>query len=57
MKKPDQKQEPKKVQPAKKEQIKVSKEDAPLYMVKYLELIFARLGYLIKLFEENKKNG
>lgn len=49
----DQKQEPKKVQPAVRD-IQVTPENAPLLTVKYLELIFKRLGYLIKLVEEKK---
>jgi hypothetical protein len=50
MKKKDQKQEDKKPQP-----ILVTMDNAPKLTVKYLELIFARLGYLIKIIEEKKK--
>jgi hypothetical protein len=44
-------------QPLPNQKIEVTLENAPKLTVKYLELIFARLGYLIKVLEEKKKNG
>lgn len=37
--------------------ILVTMDNAPKLTVKYLELIHGRLGYLIKILEEIKKNG
>lgn len=37
-----------------KKQIQVTAENAPLLAVHYLAQIYGRLGYIVKLLEENK---
>lgn len=52
-KKEEKKEETKPVQP---QQIKVTAENASQLGVYFLQKIFARLGYMVKLLEEMKEN-
>lgn len=50
-------QTPENIQPEKVEQTKqipVTQENAPILQVHFLQQIYARLGYIIKILEEKK---